>query len=200
MIKVDMPIIVEGKYDKIKLKSIIDGVILTTDGYGIYKNREKMALIRKYAEKSGIIILTDSDGAGFQIRNHLKSVLPNVRIVNIYIPDILGKERRKAAPSKEGKLGVEGIDKDILIKAFTEAGVISSDSRTEKKEPWLTKAEYMALGLSGGENSSLLRAGLAKKLNLPERITGKALFEALNELYIKEEIIPIINEIQKGNQ
>lgn len=200
MIKVDMPIIVEGKYDKIKLKSIIDGVILTTDGYGIYKNREKMALIRKYAEKSGIIILTDSDGAGFQIRNHLKSVLPNVRIVNIYIPDILGKERRKAAPSKEGKLGVEGIDKDILIKAFTEAGVISSDSRTEKKEPWLTKAEYMTLGLSGGENSSLLRAGLAKKLNLPERITGKALFEALNELYIKEEIIPIINEIQKGNQ
>lgn len=200
MIKVDMPIIVEGKYDKIKLKSIIDGIILTTDGYGIYKNREKMALIRKYAEKSGIIILTDSDGAGFQIRNHLKSVLPNVRIVNIYIPDILGKERRKAAPSKEGKLGVEGIDKDILIKAFTEAGVISSDSRTEKKEPWLTKAEYMALGLSGGENSSLLRAGLAKKLNLPERITGKALFEALNELYSKEEIIPIINEIQKGNQ
>lgn len=200
MIKVNMPIIVEGKYDKIKLKSIIDGIILTTDGYGIYKNREKMALIRKYAEKSGIIILTDSDGAGFQIRNHLKSVLGNVRIVNIYIPDIFGKERRKTVPSKEGKLGVEGIDKDILIKAFTDAGVIASESQAERKEPWLTKAEYMALGLSGGENSSYLRRELAKKLNLPERITGKALFEALNELYSKNEIIPIINEIQKGNQ
>ncbi|MGN0589158.1 MAG: toprim domain-containing protein [Ruminiclostridium sp.] len=200
MIKVDMPIIVEGKYDKIKLKSIIDGVILTTEGYGIYKNKEKMALIRKYAEKSGIIILTDSDGAGFQIRNHLKSALGNVKIVNIYIPDIFGKERRKAEPSKEGKLGVEGVDKDILIKAFTEAGVIASENSAEGKEPWLTKSEYMALGLSGGENSSFLRAELAKRLRLPERISGKALFEALNELYSKEEIIPIMNEIQKGKQ
>lgn len=196
MIKVDMPIIVEGKYDKIKLKSIIDGVIITTDGYGIYKNKEKMALIRKYAEKSGIIILTDSDGAGFQIRNHLKSALPNVKIVNIYIPDIFGKERRKAEPSKEGKLGVEGIDKDILIKAFNEAGVISSDKPSEKREPWLTKSEYMALGLSGGENSSYLRKELAKKLGLPERITGKALFEALNELYKREEIMSILKEIK----
>lgn len=196
MIKVDMPIIVEGKYDKIKLKSIIDGIIITTDGYGIYKNKEKMELIRKYAEKTGIIILTDSDGAGFQIRNHLKSALPNVKTVNIYIPDIFGKERRKAEPSKEGKLGVEGIDKDILIKAFTEAGVISSDNPSEKREPWLTKAEYMALGLSGGENSSFLRAKLAKRLNLPERITGKALFEALNELYKKEEILSILKEIK----
>lgn len=200
MIKVDMPIIVEGKYDKIKLKSIIDGIILTTNGYGIYKNKEKMALIRKYAEKSGIIILTDSDGAGFQIRNHLKSALGNVRIVNIYIPDIFGKERRKAEPSKEGKLGVEGIDKEILIKAFTEAGVISGENSAEKREPWLTKADYMALGLSGGENSSLLRTELAKKLGLPERITGKALFEALNELYSKDEVIPLIKEIQKGNK
>lgn len=200
MIKVDMPIIVEGKYDKIKLKSIIDGVILTTNGYGIYKNKEKMALIRKYAEKSGIIILTDSDGAGFQIRNHLKSALGNVRIVNIYIPDIFGKERRKSEPSKEGKLGVEGIDKDILIKAFADAGVIATEGPAEKREPWLTKAEYMALGLSGGDNSSFLRAKLAKKLGLPERITGKALFEALNELYSKDEVIPLINEIQKGNK
>ena len=196
MIKVDMPIIVEGKYDKIKLKSIIDGIIITTDGYGIYKNKKKMELIRKYAEKTGIIILTDSDGAGFQIRNHLKSALGNVKIVNIYIPDIFGKERRKAEPSKEGKLGVEGIDKDILIKAFTEAGVISSDNSSEKREPWLTKAEYMALGLSGGENSSFLRVKLAKRLNLPERITGKALFEALNELYKKEEILSILKEIK----
>ena len=197
MIKIDMPVIVEGKYDKIKLKSIIDGIIITTDGYGIYKNKEKMSLIRKYAEKTGIIILTDSDGAGFQIRNHLKSIIGNGKIINIYIPDVFGKERRKAAPSKEGKIGVEGIDKDILIKAFTDAGVLGT---TEKKEPWLTKSDFMEMGLSGGENSSALRERLALKLGLPERITSKALLEALNNLYTEADFEAAMNEIKEGEK
>ncbi len=192
-----MPVIVEGKYDKIKLKSIIDGIIITTDGYGIYKNKEKMSLIRKYAEKTGIIILTDSDGAGFQIRNHLKSIIGNGKIINIYIPDVFGKERRKAAPSKEGKIGVEGIDKDILIKAFTDAGVLGT---TEKKEPWLTKSDFMEMGLSGGENSSALRERLALKLGLPERITSKALLEALNNLYTEADFEAAMNEIKEGEK
>ena len=192
-----MPVIVEGKYDKIKLKSIIDGVIITTDGYGIYKNKKKLSLIRKYAEKTGIIILTDSDGAGFQIRNHLKSIIGNGKIVNIYIPDVFGKERRKAAPSKEGKIGVEGIDKNILIKAFTDAGVLGN---TIEKEPWLTKAVFMEKGLSGGDNSSVLREKLALKLGLPERITSKALLEALNNLYTEAEFEAAMNEIAEGDK
>lgn len=192
-----MPVIVEGKYDKIKLKSIIDGVIITTDGYGIYKNKKKLSLIRKYAEKTGIIILTDSDGAGFQIRNHLKSIIGNGKIINIYIPDVFGKERRKTAPSKEGKIGVEGIDKEILIKAFTDAGVLGN---AEKKEPWLTKAVFMEKGLSGGENSSALREKLAIKLGLPERITSKALLEALNNLYTEAEFEAAMNEITEGEK
>lgn len=192
-----MPVIVEGKYDKIKLKSIIDGVIITTDGYGIYKNKKKLSLIRKYAEKTGIIILTDSDGAGFQIRNHLKSIIGNGKIINIYIPDVFGKERRKAAPSKEGKIGVEGIDKDILIKAFTDAGVFGN---AEKKEPWLTKTVFMEKGLSGGDNSSVLRERLAVKLGLPERITSKALLEALNNLYTEAEFEAALNEIKEGEK
>ena len=123
-IKLDMPVIVEGRYDKIKLESVIDAVIITTDGFGIYRNREKRELIRRYAEKTGVIILTDSDGAGFQIRNSLKGCIGSGRAVNIYIPDVFGKERRKVKPSKEGKLGVEGIDPDTLRKAFEDAGVI----------------------------------------------------------------------------
>ena len=184
MIKVDMPIIVEGKYDKIKLKSIIDGVILTTEGYGIYKNKEKMALIRKYAEKSGIIILTDSDGAGFQIRNHLKSALGNVKIVNIYIPDIFGKERRKAAPSKEGKLGVEGIPIETLRKALEKAGALEG-TPAPKGEP-ITKTDLFLTGISGGEESRARRQQLLKMLSLPSRLTAKGLLPILNSLYTRD--------------
>ena len=125
MITVKQPIIVEGKYDKIKLQSVVDGLIITTDGFHIYKDKEKLGLIRAFAEKTGVIILTDSDGAGFQIRNHLKGCIKNGRIYNVYIPDIFGKEKRKDKPSKEGKLGVEGIDTDILLRAFEEAGIFS---------------------------------------------------------------------------
>ena len=184
MIKVRQPIIVEGKYDKIKLESIIDGLIITTDGFRIYKDKEKIELIRAFAEKDGVVILTDSDGAGFQIRNHLKGCIKGGKIYNVYIPDIFGKERRKEKPSKEGKLGVEGINTDILLKAFSDAGIFSEES---KQEEWLNKADMMDDGLIGGEGSTELRKKLCKNLKLPERLSTASLLEVLNRLYTREE-------------
>lgn len=184
MIKVRQPIIVEGKYDKIKLESIIDGLIITTDGFRIYKDKEKIELIRAFAEKDGVVILTDSDGAGFQIRNHLKGCIKGGKIYNVYIPDIFGKERRKEKPSKEGKLGVEGINTDILLKAFSDAGIFSEES---KQEEWLNKADMMDDGLIGGEGSTELRKKLCKNLKLPERLSTASLLEVLNRLYSREE-------------
>ncbi len=196
-IKIGMPVIVEGKYDKIKLDSIIDGIIITTDGFAIYGNKQKMALIRRYANTTGIIILTDSDGAGFQLRNMLKSRLgEKARIVNVFIPDVEGKERRKDKPSKEGKLGVEGIDKDILLKAFTDAGVVGNGFSRQK---WIDKQRLAEDGLSGGENSSLLRKRLCKKLKLPERISAKGLIEALNTLYTEEEYSAALKAAAEGD-
>ena len=193
-IRLGMPVIVEGKYDKIKLDSLIDGIIITTDGFAIYGNRRKMALIRKYADTTGIIILTDSDGAGFQLRNMLKSRLGgNARIINVYIPDVFGKERRKDKPSKEGKLGVEGIDKETLLKAFADAGVIGNDCPREK---WADKQRLVNDGLSGGENSSELRRRLCEKLKLPERISAKGLLDALNTLFTEEEYIEALEHIR----
>lgn len=186
-IKLTMPVIVEGKYDKIKLVSLIDGIIITTDGFAIYKNKQKMALIRRYARETGIIILTDSDGAGFQLRSMLKSRLgEDAKIVNVYIPDVFGKERRKDKPSKEGKLGVEGIDRETLLKAFMDAGVTGE---AETKPIWADKQRLVSDGLSGGENSSELRRRLCVHLKLPERITAKGLLEALNTLFTEEEYI-----------
>lgn len=196
MIKVNMPIIVEGKYDKIKLQGVVDATIITTDGFQIYKDKEKLSLIRAYAKKTGVIILTDSDGAGFQIRNHLKSVLGGAKIVNIYIPDIFGKEKRKAEPSKEGKLGVEGIDKEILKEAFIKAGVLSEK---EKPEPFITKADLLEDGLIGENNSSVLRKELCKRLGLPERLSASALLDSLNNLYTKAEYVSALTEIRKSN-
>jgi len=192
-IHVKQPIIVEGKYDKIKLESIVDGLIITTDGFRIYKDKEKMCLIRAFAQKDGVIVLTDSDGAGFQIRNHLKSCIKNGRIINIYIPDIFGKEKRKDKPSKEGKLGVEGMDKELLRKAFLEAGVISD---TKSREPWLTKADLLDDGLTGGENSTLYRKRLSEELSLPERISVNGLLEVLNRLYDREAYEKAITKIK----
>ncbi|MCR4780629.1 MAG: DUF4093 domain-containing protein [Ruminiclostridium sp.] len=192
-----MPVIVEGKYDKIKLSNIIDGIIITTGGFAIYRNRQKMALIRRYAKETGVIILTDSDGAGFQIRNMLKSRLgESAKIINVYIPDVFGKERRKDKPSKEGKLGVEGIDRETLLKAFAEAGVTPGGG---SREPWADKQRLVSDGLSGGENSSEFRRELCGLLGLPERITAKGLLEALNTLYDEEEYIQAIERIRCKN-
>ena len=187
MIKLKQAVIVEGKYDKIKLKSIIDAPIITTDGFGIFKNREKMALIKSLAQKRGIIIMTDSDSAGFMIRKKICGSVNSGRILNVYIPDIFGKERRKAHSSKEGKLGVEGVPKDVILTALIRAGVTSTESVKSGGE--ITKADLFELGLSGRPNSAQKRLALLKSLNLPENMTANSLLEVLNIFFTKEEFL-----------
>lgn len=198
MIELKQAIIVEGKYDKIKLDSIVDTVIIPTNGFGIYKDKEKMALIRAFAEKDGIIILTDSDSAGFQIRNHLKNSIKNGKIINIYIPDIFGKEKRKAQPSKQGKLGVEGISTDILLDAFKRAGISSNANVDNKKAiPFLTKSELLEQGFIGGENSAEKRKCLLRALSLPEMLNTNAMLDVINSLFSREEYDKAIEQIKE---
>lgn len=194
MIHIKQPIIVEGKYDRIKLESVVDALIITTDGFGIYKDKEKMALIRAFAEKEGIIILTDSDGAGFQIRSHIKSCIKNGKIYNVYIPDIFGKERRKDKPSKEGKLGVEGMDISVLEQAFRNAGIYSDNKKTPD---WLTRADLLSDGLMGGEGSAMRRKRLFEELNLPEHLSTTGLLEVLNRLYSREQYEKILEKVKE---
>lgn len=187
MIKIKQAIIVEGKYDKIKLSTLVDAVIIPTNGFAIYKDEEKKALIRSLAEKTGIIILTDSDSAGFDIRTHIRNIVKKGEIINVYIPDIFGKERRKKEPSKQGKLGVEGMSHEILLEAFRKAGVFA-DEASPKTEP-ITKADLMEIGLIGGENSAQLRRELQRSLGLPELLSANMLIELLNVMYSREEFI-----------
>lgn len=186
MIKVEQVIIVEGRYDKIKLSSIIDGIIIETEGFGIFKNKEKQKLIRRLAEKKGIVILTDSDSAGFVIRNFITSIVPKEYITNVYIPDIFGKEKRKTEASKEGKLGVEGVSVDVLISAFQKAGIGVSDSEKGKKRE-ITLNDFYDDGLTGAGNSKTKRVALLKALELPERMSTKAMLEILNTFLTYEE-------------
>lgn len=198
MIHIEQAIIVEGKYDKIKLSSVIDGVIIVTDGFGIFKDKEKMSLIRAYASKTGIIILTDSDSAGFKIRNYLKGSVDG-KITNVYIPDVFGKEKRKEKASKEGKLGVEGIDHEIILDAFKKAGVVFS--QRDKDMPKITRVDLYNDGLSGGKNSSLKRKKLLKYLGLPELISVSGMLDILNSMFTPEEYRQIISEIDyKGGE
>lgn len=194
MIKIKQAIIVEGKYDKIKLSSILDAVIITTNGYGIFKDKEKLSLIRYYAEKTGIIILTDSDSSGFKIRGYLKGAIPKGSIKHVYIPDIFGKEKRKEKPSAEGKLGVEGIKAEIILEAFRKAG-ISADESTN--EPDITNIVFYETGLSGGANSSLLRKKLQKRLGLPELMSSSALMEVLNTMMNASELAETVSQIKE---
>lgn len=196
MIKIKEAIIVEGKYDKIKLSSIVDAVIITTNGYGIFKDKEKLGLIRYYAGKTGIVILTDSDAAGLRIRNYIKGSVHNGSIKNVFIPDIFGKEKRKDKPSAEGKLGVEGIDKKILLEAFRKAGISSDDSQVSHD---IDSVVFYELGLSGCSNSRVLRELLQKKLGLPKLMSSSALMEVLNTMMNKEELAEHIAEIKEGN-
>lgn len=185
MIKLEQAVIVEGKYDKIKLTSIIDGVIIVTNGFGIFKDKEKLELIRYYAEKTGIIILTDSDNAGRKIRGYIKGAIKKGSIVNVHIPDIFGKEKRKTKPSAEGKLGVEGIDAKILREAFSKAGITASE-RTAPRD--ITKLTMFELGLSGGNESSILRKKLQSRLGLPSMLSAGSLLEVLNTMMTAEEL------------
>lgn len=195
MIKVKEAIIVEGKYDKIKLANFIDGLIITTDGFGIFKDREKQILIRHLAQTRGILILTDSDGAGFVIRNFLKGTVPNDKIKNAYIPDIFGKEKRKAQPSKEGKLGVEGISEEILCRAIAKSGAECELGITKKSAGDITKADLFSYGLTGTPNSSHNRDILKKAMHLPEKLTSNALLDILNCTMTKSEFENLCREI-----
>ncbi len=178
MLRSDKIIIVEGRYDKIKLSSVIDAVIIETEGFGIFKDKQKQKMLRRLSETKQIVILTDSDSAGFVIRNFISGFIPKDRIINAYIPDVYGKEKRKLTGSKEGKLGVEGISADILKDALEKAGVLC-DYEEEKQRP-LTKQDLYSDGLSGGKNSAAKRAMLLKYLDLPEKMTVNAMLDIMN--------------------
>ncbi|MDE6004035.1 MAG: DUF4093 domain-containing protein [Oscillospiraceae bacterium] len=192
MLQIKQAIIVEGKYDKIKLASLVKAVIIQTNGFQIYKNQELLELIRYYARTTGIIILTDSDRAGFQIRNYIKGAVSEGNIKNIYIPDIFGKEKRKIKQSAEGKLGVEGIDAKILREAFQKAGVLTEEKISGEV---ITKLDLYLAGLNGSQNSALKRRELQKKLNLPELLSATSLLEVLNSMMTKEEFWNMLNEV-----
>lgn len=194
MIRLDMPIIVEGKYDKIKLSLIFDTVIITTDGFGIFKNKEKVELIKKLSEKNGIIILTDSDSAGSIIRSYLKNILSEDKIHHILLPPVKGKERRKNKPSAEGILGVEGMDQEVIIKAF-ERFLPSGETLKTKNE--ISTAFLMAQGLSGGPNSSEKRKYLLEKLELPYCVSPSTMKKVLGEISSEEEIALIMKNYKE---
>lgn len=199
MLHLEQAVIVEGKYDKIKLSSVVDAVIITTNGFSVIKDKEKLEIIRFFAKNKGIIILTDSDSAGFKIRNFLKGAISDGKITNVYIPDIFGKEKRKAAPSKEGKIGVEGIDTQILLEAFRKAGVISTEADSER-EP-VTKLDLFEVGLSGGNNSAEKRSELLKYLGMPELMTTNAMLEIINTMMSRDEFMKITAKLsqRQGN-
>ena len=194
MIKIDKPIIVEGKYDIIKLSRIVDGLIIKTDGFGIFKDKEKQQLLRRLAGEKGIIVLTDSDSAGFLIRKFLKSSIPEDRITHVYIPDVYGKEKRKTQAGKEGKLGVEGISEDVLLEAFRKAGVICDESDTEERR-LITNIDLYEAGLMGRDNSKEKRVKLMKALALPERLSTSSLLKILNTFVTFEEFIEKLKEL-----
>lgn len=195
MITIKEAIIVEGKYDKMRLKSVVNATIIETNGFRIFKDKEKVSLIKQLAQKQGIIVLTDSDGAGFVIRNHLKNIVPKEQIKHAYIPQIKGKEKRKDAPSKEGTLGVEGIDEQQLLLSLKNAGVTYNSAN---KKNSISKTDLYKLGLTGRDNSQKMRGELLKKLNLPQYITTNALIDVLNSLMDLEELANIVDEINSG--
>ena len=195
MVKIKEAIVVEGRYDKNTLSQIVDAPILETSGFGIFKDKQQMRLLRQVAEKRGLIVFTDSDGAGFVIRNHIKSAIPGKFLKHAYTPDILGKERRKAAPGKEGKLGVEGMSREIILEALRRAGATMEGEEQEAAHQ-ITKQDLMALGLSGGPDAGAKRLALLKKLNLPERMSPNAMLQALNLLYTLEELTTIVETLE----
>ena len=189
MIKVNEVIIVEGRYDKNTLSQFIDGTIIETSGFGIFSDKEKLNLLRRLAEKRGLVVLTDSDGAGFVIRNYLKGSIDPKYVKHAYIPDVAGKERRKTSPSKEGKLGVEGMSREVIEIALRRAAVSIGDNYCSGSLERITKADFYELGLSGGEGSSEKRLKLLTELQLPEKLSPNALLDVLNALMTREEFM-----------
>ena len=195
MVKIREAIVVEGRYDKNTLSQIVDATILETSGFGIFKDKQQMKLLRKAAEKRGLIVFTDADGAGFVIRNHIKSAIPGKYLKHAYTPDVFGKERRKAAPGKEGKLGVEGMRPEVILDALRKAGATIEGETETRTMQEITKADLVVLGLSGMPGSEENRKRLVKKLDLPERISPNGLLQALNLLYTLEELTELMEQI-----
>ncbi len=193
MIKTDRIIIVEGKYDKIRLSSVIDGVILETGGFGVFNDKEKQNLIRRLALSRGLLILTDSDAAGFKIRSFIGSLVPPETVVHAYIPDVLGKEQRKTAPSKEGKLGVEGISQIVLTTSLRQAGVCCEETREPRKH--VTKTDFYEDGLSGKAESQRRRQALLKRLDLPSRLSANSLLQLINAFMTYDEYKETVREM-----
>lgn len=192
-------LVVEGNYDKIKLSGIVDAVIITTDGFGIFTNKKKQALLRKLGAKGGIIVLTDSDNAGFRIRRFIHSIVPKEQIINCYIPDIFGKEKRKEKPSKEGKLGVEGVPDDVLRKSI-ESAISKTEEETDFEDgEKITKLDFYNAGLSGGDGSFILRQKLLSYYGLPEHLTTNSLIDILNRISDFEEFADAVEKIKSEN-
>ena len=182
-------IVVEGRYDKNALRQVVDAVVIETAGFGIFNDTQKQKLLRKMAEARGLIILTDPDGAGFVIRNFIKSCVPPEQLKQAYVPDIRGKEKRKAKPSREGKLGVEGMRAEILLEALRRAGATFEDTQSRRTGQMITKADLYRLGLSGRENSAKKRSELIRELDLPEHLSADALLDVLNATMCREDFL-----------
>lgn len=195
MVKIRQAIVVEGRYDKNTLAQIVDAPIFQTNGFGIMNDKQLLQLLRCVAEKRGLIVFTDSDGAGFVIRNYLKSAIAPQHLKHAYIPDILGKERRKTAPGKEGKLGVEGMTPEIILDCLRKAGATIEGEDSPVTSGGLTKADLFEIGLSGRSDSKAKRTALLEKLQLPEHMSSNAMLDALNVLYSKDEIYQIVDTV-----
>lgn len=195
MVKIKQAIVVEGRYDKNTLSQVVDAPIFETAGFGIFKNKQQMDLLRRVAESRGLIVFTDPDGAGLVIRNHIKSAIPNHLLKHAYVPDIMGKERRKAKPGKEGKLGVEGMNKEVILEALRRSGA-TFEGKSSPVSREITKQDMVELGLSGGNDSSGKRLLLQKKLNFPENMSANALLQALNLLYDLDELTQIVESLE----
>ena len=201
MVKIREAIVVEGKYDQNTLRQIVDTAVIPTRGFGVLKDRELLAFLRTVAEARGLIILTDSDGAGFVIRNYLKGAIPPDQVKQAYIPDVYGKERRKRRAGKEGKLGVEGMKPAVLLEALRRAGATFEEEAGESapaREPF-TKADLFAWGLSGGADSAARRLALLKELDLPEHLNANGLLEALNLLYDRKTLEQILARMERSD-
>lgn len=194
MLKIKEAIVVEGRYDKNTLSQIVDATILETAGFGIFKDKKQMRFLRQVAEKRGLIVFTDSDGAGFVIRNHIKSAIPGKFLKHAYIPDVMGKERRKSAPGKEGKLGVEGMKPEVILEALRRAGATIEGEDCSASRP-ITKQDLVDLGLSGGADAGAKRLALLKRLDLPEHMSANAMLQALNLLMDLEELQGIVGAL-----
>lgn len=197
MYSINETIIVEGVYDKIKLSGFIDSLIFVTGGFSVFNNKKTQQSIKTLAEKTGIVILTDSDSAGIKIRNFVKQLVSEEQVKHAYIPEICGKEKRKTVYAKEGLLGVEGISEDIIISALKDCGcTINGQKETPKAERLINKVDFFNLGLSGGSDSSLLRQKLALSLGLPSKLSSNMLLDAVNRLLTFEELVKLVENIK----